>query len=528
MPRQSPSEWEPLIVWDTGTGVVIREINTLFSGEVVFHGDQRTITLVKGNHWLLGDLVFCTYDVVNGTQLCQNTIHSSTHLSLGAFWAHEDTLRFATGVKINGKPTINIHGLQQTSTPPIHTVSLFPVPFYVREFSFSPVSLHASFVTKTELIVVDVQGPQILLQTRVAQINGDIKPQFSANGHFVACKTLDNEIYVWQNTPTGYVPWCSFRARLLFTRFSWSPTSGSILCWGFQGIQLLHPDKCLTILHPEVEPYHQYTDHLVAYSADKAHIAIAKQGCRVVTVLDSLLSTPQQVINTDMQIMDIKIVGNTIFVTDAYKLVSWELEAAGVVHCDHSAGRVINKSLPMNPSVTLLRLSHDCSQIAYANRQMLYMHNIQVQGAPQYIHSELFIEDVQFSPSDHQLWFFGKYFHGGAFYCKKSGMGNRWDEWSSYEGDRLEDRWSWVNLFSPHGYHVKMGSEWITNSRGRKLLWLPPAWRTENWKEVRWEGDFLAFLGAHHPKPIILEFQLHSIPPHPLGTSHPSPSPTWS
>ena len=81
-------------------------------------------------------------------------------------------------------------------------------------------------------------------------------------------------------------------------------------------------------------------------------------------------------------------------------------------------------------------------------------------------------------------------------------------------GDHLEDGWSWVNLFS-YGYHIKIN--WVKSSEGSRLLWVPPAWRIENWKEVRWDGDFLALLSSAYPEPIIIEFQPQSILSHPLG-----------
>ena len=533
--------------WDTQTGIAIWEIDTQSCDRVVFHGDQKTITLVKGlgrfptNGW-----TFYTYDVVSGTQLCQVKFQSPAYFTLGASWVHEDTFQFAVCFKPNGKSVIKIHELQITSTPPLHTVSSFPVPFYGGGFSFSPAFFHVSFVTKTELIILDIQSSQLLLQTKVGQVDYEVLPQFSANGHFVACKILENEIHIWQNAPTGYMPWCSLRARLPFEKFLWSPTSVSILCWGLRGIQLLHPDNCLNLLSPnEAELHHQDGDHLVAYSADKAHIAIAEQGCNVVTVFDFLLSTPQQVINTDMKIKDIKIIDNTIFVIDVHKLVSWELEAAGVAHCSYSTGRVINESLAIKPDIEYLSLSHDCSQVAYANGRTLSMYNVQVQETLQYTSSNLWVRDIRFSPSGHHLWFLGSaHYFSEVLYLKRLEMED-WlsfegdhpedkysslegdypedecsspeecsslEEYSLLEGDYLEDQWSWINLFSSHGYCVKMGSKWITNSRGSKLLWLPPAWRTERWNEVRWDGDFLALLSACHPKPIIIGFQPQSIP----------------
>ena len=84
---------------------------------------------------------------------------------------------------------------------------------------------------------------------------------------------------------------------------------------------------------------------------------------------------------------------------------------------------------------------------------------------------------------------------GGTFCVKMLGIEDGSDKLPLSKGDYLRDGWLWVNLFS-YGYHVKMGSEWVTNSGGSKLLWLPPAWRTGEWKKVRWDGKFLAFLSG--------------------------------
>ena len=420
---------------------------------------------------------------------------------------------------------INVYELQPTSTSPLDTVSSFPMPFHTDSsfpvwspdqgrFSFSPVSFHASFVTRTEFIIVDVQSSQLLLQTKVAQVDYTVPPQFSANGCFVAYKTLKEEVCIWENGPTGYVPWCSLRARLSFKTFLFSPTSLSVLCWGqdLKGIQLLCPDNCLSPPSPnEAESHYQDGNHLVAYSADEVHIAIAKQGYDAITILDFLLGTPQQVINTDMRIKDIKIIDNTVFVTDGHKLVSWELEAAGVEDCGYSTGRVINESLAIDSDAKCLRLSHDCSQIAYATETKMgvAIYNIQAQETLQHTPSNLWVRDIWFSPSDHQLWFIGGLnpYSFQNFYIRRLMIEDGFDDWSSEsQGDYAEVGWSWANHFS-YGYHVKMDSEWVTDSRGSKLLWLLPAWRTQNWMEVRWDGRFLALLGGYHPKPIIIEFQ---------------------
>ena len=62
-------------------------------------------------------------------------------------------------------------------------------------------------------------------------------------------------------------------------------------------------------------------EHLVAYSTDSVYIAMARRGSHVVTVLDVLSGTSQQLIDADIDILDIKITNGTVFAVGVLKLV---------------------------------------------------------------------------------------------------------------------------------------------------------------------------------------------------------------
>ena len=66
---------------------------------------------------------------------------------------------------------------------------------------------------------------------------------------------------------------------------------------------------------------------------------------------------------------------------------------------------------------------------------------------------------------------------------------------------------SWTNIFSSHAWRCGEKFEWVVDSRGNKILWLPLSWRAREFQDVRWDGNFLAFVGCDHPDPIIIEFQ---------------------
>ena len=453
----------------------------------MFHGDQRTITHIAPNQH------FCVIDVLNGTLLYQGGVVWLLGSEIGAYWTHKDTLRFAMSFT-NRKPMISIYELQLASTPPLYVLSSFSVPIQSPHFSFSPISFHASFSTDGKVVVFDLQDSKLLLQVETTQ---EFPPpgQFSSDGQLFVCQTSERRMCIWKNTPTGYVPWGSLRPRSSFKEFSWSPTSTSILCWGPEGIQLLCPDNHLSPLIPN-EPELSYLpgDHLVAYSANGTHIAATKQRSDAVTVLNHLHGTPQQFTNTGMQILDIRIVGTTVFAVDMYKLVGWDLEAGGTTHVSHGARRmIVNKPLAIDPNAKSLALSHNCSQVAFMVGTDVFLHDIETWECV----FKREVEDcehrkIRFNPAGNLLGFIGKDAWSFENICRPTG--------------KFEDLWWELGLSSPHGYKLGSHSEWVTDSRGKKILWLPPNLR-EMQLEVKWDGNFMALLSLYLPEPVIVEFQ---------------------
>jgi hypothetical protein len=115
----------------------------------------------------------------------------------------------------------------------------------------------------------------------------------------------------------------------------------------------------------------------VAYSTDGMCIATARREDSVIMVLDTLSTIPQQSFNTNMQILDIKIVDNTIFVVDRCKFVSWHLEAGAAVCCDDISLEVAdNEIVTAIAASRCLVLSNDCSQIAFTDRKTVSLYNI--------------------------------------------------------------------------------------------------------------------------------------------------------
>lgn len=232
-----------IVVWDIQTGVVVCFINLDGDNldDIAFSG-TKTITIVMGGRIRI-------YNVMTGEQLWASELFLSHDNQLGIHWTHDGSLRFARSLLSDGKFTISICELQQTSSSLVSAVASFTVAPYDGKISFSPVSCHASFVTETEIVILNVQGSTTLLRTKEVSPLYTPPGCFSHDGCFFACGTVENEIYVWKNTPGGYVPRSTLRPLLSFIGFAFSPIATSILCRGSEGIELFHLESFASGTH---------------------------------------------------------------------------------------------------------------------------------------------------------------------------------------------------------------------------------------------------------------------------------------
>jgi len=501
--------------------------------KIAFYGNQ-TIAIADNYKTLH------MYDVLKGVQLSEVLLPSRARNPL-IHWVHGDSLLLATSFEIDGKITISVRDLQPTSSPPFPVIESFLLQPHEGIFSFSPVSFHASFLGFQEAIILNIRDLEILL--RIDRTTGQDyvgSGCFSPDGRFFAYMTAADEIHVWKNMSTGYVPWSIFVPQFPGLQgFAFSPSAISILTWGSYGIELLDNHLCPS--SPKHTRYHHRTGaHLVAYSADGTRIATARSHVGVVTILDPLLDTPQRYIYTDMRIRDIKIFDNVLFVADKHELVSWGLGVGGTGHDAHGVRRAtIDRISAVDASVEAwwFKLSNDCSQIAVAAGRTVSLYDIETREILNECTMEdvgrgLFVEctvkniqDMRFSPDGRQLWFLlGKidFWSPDAQYCA---MLHIMEDWRSTEVTKelLEDGWSRDSRFPPPGYRIRVGSGWVEGPGGRKLLWLPPNWRTGWMTDAMWDGDFLALVNERHLEPIIIKFRPQPLLPHSCSTHSSNP-----
>jgi len=494
-------------VWDVQTGVLIKELQTGTFGKIVFTGDQ-TVTIDLEPDGLYGGYGLSTYSLLGDVEEDEDCAGLLKDERPGAHWVCKGSHWFATKLGAGEKPTINIREFQPTSDPMYPVVESFPVPSYDGEFSFSPVPFHAAFVTAKEIVILNIRDLKVQLHNKVAKPLYVPPGCFSSNGHFFACGTSKHEICVWKNTPTCYMLWGTLQTRLPFEEFSFSPSITSILTWGEKGVQLLHLGNSTSSQSSNRDEHlYQYRNHLVACSVDGSHVVTALEGGNVITVIDPISGTPLQSIKVDIQTFDIRIANNTVVAVNGHKLLRWGLEAGGIMQGPCETGREAvpeTLGIDLHPgSLKHLILSSDCSQIGYIieGKHKVFLYDIKSQKLRKCAAPEKVL-GIRFSPDGHQLWAIAGWRPSDANFLQFEVVGDRLT-------NVTEQGLPWV---SPHqslcGYCIVDESRWVEGPEGRKILWLPPSWRENNQWRVRWEGSFLALLSGHHPKPIIIKFQL--------------------
>jgi len=492
-------------VFDIKTGVIVTTIKPPIFSRPFFSGN--TTIILPGKYGTL-----YTYDALSGTCLCKDNLG---HKCDGYLGFHEGSLWVSTNFRNDRESKVNIQEVQLTTTPP-SLIKSFTVPSYDGLFSFSPVSSHASFVTKTKITILNVKDSRVLLQAKAAHQTYTLPGLFSSNGCFFACATKEQEIHVWKNISAKYEPWGNLQSQLPFDGFSFSPLMSSILTWGYDGVQLLELSSHPIVPSPSKPKWYQgCVNYLVACSADGAYVATAQWGKSEITVMDTLLETPQQSFNTNMQILDIKIVGNTLFVADGHRLASWHLETGELVCEDETAA--ITASTP-HP---LLVLSNDCSQIGFIDKWTIYsyaekivsLYDVQAQRILYSYMVWLPVVGIRFSLDGYQLLVLNCCDNASLDVLKlERGDGDLANATNMYIGDKCHSGlWPWVDLFASHGWHIRQGvhgkPEQVVDSRGDTCLWLPLSWRVKQALHIRWDGKFLVFMGDSQAGPIIIEFQ---------------------
>jgi WD40 repeat protein len=502
------------ITWDLQTGVLDGEIPIGEGGPAdcvrsITHSQCGTMFGVLFDGYCT--TAINTYDVLSSTPIHYHPIEGWV---VRTIWTHGECLRYA----IFELRSITIWEVGFASSHPPTLVESLPGPdnFDPTEgFLFLPTHSRFAFILHDTAFVWDAQHSKLLLHSVDAK---DLRGMtFSSDGCFFACGTSGRELYLWKESPAGYI----LHQKLMYSGISHrpllSPNGQSIITSSFSTLRLWHTMDSTT--SPSTLPTQgpRPTERFIlGFSPDGSLVAVGRSAYDTATVLNLTSGSPWLTINTDMEIYGLWVTGSTLGIVGDGKIVTWNLLAEdGVLGADECINDGVQtttfdcSALDKSIVTPFTSISPDFNYLAIIG---LAVTGLGVDGS---LH--LGIHDLStgkclaetqsmghrpwFTPDGCEVWSGGQpeKFQGWAIVRDSGSDLLKLEELESTQYPPEGCPWR-----SPHGYNIT-DDGWILDPDEKRLLWLPSYWRLG---EIRkeWSGRFLAFLVSELPEAGILEF----------------------
>ena len=443
------------------------------------------------------------YNILSGTHIRSHSVGPG----LRRIWAHGERLRFAT----LGPGSITIWEAGFASEYPLTEVESLPTPHYFdpsNPFLFLPAHSRLAFIIEGAVLVWDTQHSKLLLNS--VDVEGPWRMTFSSDGRFFACATKGPEVYLWKESPTGYVLHHKF---VLSTGHSGilclSPNGQSIVASSNHTLHLWRTGDSATTLSIPTRPFQHTGSFILEFSPDKSLVATARVTDNTATVLDLKSGVPRLTIDTGMEIYGFRVAGNNIVIVDKEKRITWDLPPG-----DHVLDVRVNVNDSVQTTIFDHPLPHGLSPPVSISPDLKYI--AAVEG---WLNSSLNIYDVatgrRLASAEswtglHMPWFTPD---GREVWCShRYGLPTGWafvrdSESSFHKLEKLEPTqhpqggYPWE---SSHNCKVT-GDGWILGSSEKRLLWLPPHWQSCDKRFRVWDGRYLGVLHPELPEVVVLE-----------------------
>jgi len=511
-----------VVSWDLQTGGVASVITWQGPDEHIL--SEPSITY-SANGKMVG--VHCSYDsgdnnVILIFDVSSGVLHMRHHSPPGVIfcanstWTHGESLRLATV----GTEDITIWEVGFTSDARLTVAETFPLidgdsevglPLRCMEYiQFHPASYRFAFISgpSASVMVWDVQKSKFLLSCTSTRFW--LNMTFSSDGRFFACSTEGSDVYLWEESPEGYVLRRIFASSTVRSYPLLSPNEESIVVLGGSVIQLWHTKG--SIATPSTvstrTPQHA-EDFVLDFSPDGMLAAFAMLRGGIVAILDLKSGVPQLTIDASVEVHGLRVTGNAITVIGVEKVITWDLPTGDWVPdaklTFEDSAWATNLGVPPSSGGIGGSISPDSRYIAVVGSQtdkswrvLLYLYD---RSTEESLGHMVIVEGQRpwFAPGECDLWLVdddGKAKTIEADYRRQRPL--RMDHagyppegylWKSSRGYRVTDDW------------------WILGPDGKRLLMLPPPWQSSKAVLQMWKGQFLVLLQHGPSEPVILELE---------------------
>jgi len=512
-----------VVSWDLQTGGVASVVRwgapTLGVGRIPFIVYSANGRMV-GVFYLYRDLSLfsCCWDadvttfiadVASGVCVGSYSINDGIPLS-NDIWTYGGSLRFATA----DATTITIWEVGFTSGATPTQVETLPIPdgfdptvlphavytdHRARNARFLPIPCRLALTFTDKVMVWDFRNSKCLLH-HILDTGFYPTMSLSSDGRFFACSTAESDVYLWKESPTGYILHKVLVSDVSRSGPLLSRNGESIAMFGDRTIRLWRTESFTTPPSSvSTRAPRRTEDFVLDFSPHGMLTVTARQGDNTVTVLNLKSGVPQLTIDARMEIYGLGVIGNTVVVIGDVKAITWNLSAAGL----EGSSRTINYRRCDWLSVNLgASISSDSRHIAVTMRNLIANKSLNIYSAS--TGEELGYGFTRghiprFSPDGCDIWCAND---KGEAEVWRVGGGQKVLErleqtvdiedppegypWGSSLGCRVTDDW------------------WILGPDGKRLLMLPPPWQSDMVQRV-WKGRFLALLHGGLSEPVILE-----------------------
>jgi len=494
-----------IVSWDLQTGGLIGDI-CIDSGPYcsISYSQCGTMfgVLFKGT----GVPTIITYNTLSGTQISSHQVKESITNSI---WTHGEYLQFATVEA--GSIIIWEVGFTSKSAPVKANSLPTPDKFPSKDFLLLPTHSRFAFILQGRVLIWDAQHLKVLLD--FPDIENPRNISFSPDGHFFVCGTEGLEFYLWIESPGGYLLHQKIIASTKSTRQVISPDGGSIVAFGGSTVQLWHTMNSPTSPPniPTQSSLHTFKDFLLEFSPNKELMAVIRQLCNTVVVLNLMSGDPKLIIDAGMEVYAMKVTESTIIVTDGRKIAAWNLHTgdcttgtlANINNCawtttfEHSASPGPGLSISISPDLNHLVIKRLFEYPSIHDTRTGKLLRAAEDGG-----GSVMGLAVGFTPDGCGVW------------CSADEGVDQWkivkgNESSIEELDYLRSTEEPPGGFpwqSSCGYKVT-DDGWILSPGGERLLWLPHNWRSGEGGRM-WNGKFLALLYGELPEAVVLELEV--------------------
>ena len=500
---------EKFISWDLRTGSLVSTIYPEQRGHTLdcpsaAHstcGTMFGILFRKGHAFTIS-----IYNVRTGTHVRSHSIEGPAPDKI---WTYSECLRFTT-IK-SGSITAWEVGFT-TTDPPTEVQSLQIPSDSHHNFLLHPNLSRLAFITGGRVKVWDTQNSRFLLDS--ADLKWPRQMSFSHDARFFACGTNGQEFYVWKETPSGYRLHQQFVSIIGASEPLISPSGESIIAFAGLTIQLWRTTDPATILSTASTqvPRRNEKSFILGFSPDGALAAVTRMGDETVTVLDLKSGTPRLMIDTSMKVHGLGVDGSTVVVVGEGKIASWNLSGEGHfpdarVNFDDSTRSTAFKHPPFPTSAQrpTTSVSPDLGRIAIVEDERtdtcLHIYDVHTGRclASVFTRSET---APWFSPDRLKIWCVTDRGEAELWRIVEDGEHEITELEHLDSTKRPPDGFPWR---PSHNYSIVDG-QWVLGSGGKRLLRLPPQWRSDWWNWM-WGGRFLALLDHELPEPVIVELE---------------------